>query len=437
MSDFFNRMVNNNIETENNSREVEVQKLKDVVQKKLPNYIDNQVIFGISDKQQIETIKNHMRHIIHQTGTFLRNYEIDQLVESFVLEITSLGKLSALMEDPTITEIMINAHDEIWVDRSGTKQMTDITYANEQEVLELAQRIARNVGRLIDVQHPYVDARLPDGSRVNIIIPPVARKGVTITIRKFSKEKLGIEDLVKFNSLTPEMARFLRNLVFAKCNIIVSGGTGSGKTTTLNVISNFVPDDERIITIEDSAELQLSNAHFVSLETKDANAEGKGRVTIQDLVKNSLRMYPDRIILGEVRDHTAYDLLQAMNTGHEGSMATIHANNPDECISRMASLILERGQQMEVRQVRRDIGHSLDIVVQINKMRDKKRRIECISEVIVTDDGVVKTVPIYEFKVEGLTEDNKIVGEYVRTDYTPSVNLLYKFKQNGIPTNGF
>lgn len=437
MSDFFNRMVNNNVETENNSREAEIQKLKDTVQKRLPNYIDNQVIFGISDKEQIETIKNHMRHIIQQTGTFLRNYEIDQLVESFVLEITSLGKLSVLMEDPTITEIMINAHDEIWVDRSGTKQITDLKYNNEQEVLELAQRIARNVGRLIDVQHPFVDARLPDGSRVHIIIPPVARKGVTITIRKFSKEKLGIEDLVRFNSLTPEMARFLRNLVFAKCNIIVSGGTGSGKTTTLNVISNFVPDDERIITIEDSAELQLSNAHFVSLETKDANAEGKGKVTIQELVKNSLRMYPDRIILGEVRDHTAYDLLQAMNTGHEGSMATIHANNPDECISRMASLILERGQQMEVRQVRRDIGHSLDIVVQINKMRDKKRRIECISEVIVTDDGVVKTVPIFEFKVEGLTEDNQIVGDFVRTDYTPSVNLLYKFKQNGIPTNGF
>lgn len=431
MSDYLNKIMNQNKETESRSRESETKRLKNLVQKLLPNYIDNQVIFGISDKNQIETIKQHMRHIITTSGTFLRNYEIDQLIETLVLEITSLGQLSPLMQDPTISEIMINAHDEIWVDRGGKNERTSITYKNEQEVLDLAQRIARNIGRLIDVSHPMVDARLPDGSRVNIIIPPASRKGVTITIRKFFKEKIGIDDLIKFNTLTPEMARFLRDLVRSRSNIMVSGGTGSGKTTTLNVLSNFILGTQRIITIEDSAELQMNNEHVVSLETKEANAEGRGKVTIQDLVKNALRMFPKRIIIGELRDSIAYNFLQAANTGHEGSMATVHANNPDQCIQRLTDLVMEGGVYKETQMVRNMVGNSLDVIVQISQMEDGKRRIEYISEVIA-ENGEVFTRPIYEFKVEQITEDNQIIGEFSRTEFPISDNLKYKFKRNGI-----
>ncbi|MCK2000059.1 CpaF family protein [[Brevibacterium] frigoritolerans] len=433
--DYLNKIMNTNMESETRSRESEIIRLKDVVQKKLPNFVDQQVIFGVSDQVEIDAIKRHMRHIIQKEGTFLRNYEIDQLVETLVLEITSLGQLSPLMDDPTISEIMINAHDEIWIDRGGKKERTDFVYKNDEEVMELAQRIARNIGRLIDVTHPYVDARLPDGSRVHIIIPPVARKGTTITIRKFFKEKIDIDDLVKFNTITPEMARFLRDLVYARANIMVSGGTGSGKTTTLNVLTNFIPDTERIITIEDSAELQPNNAHIVSMEAKEANAEGRGRVTVQDLVKNALRMFPDRIVIGELRDATAYNFLQAANTGHEGSMATVHANNPDECITRLSSLVMEGGIYKDNQLVRKMVGDTLDIIVQISRMRDRKRRIEFIAEVLVDQNGEVNTHNIFEYKVESVTDDNQVIGEFVRTEHKLSRGLMYKFRQNGIKTH--
>lgn len=434
MSDYLDKIINQNKETESRSRESEVKRVKDLVQKRLPSYVDRQNIFGISDPQQLEKIKQHMKQIIYKDGTFLRNYEIAQLVETLTLEITSLGKLSPLMDDNTISEIMINAHDEIWIDRGGKKELTNITYKNDEEIFELAQRIARNIGRLIDVSHPMVDARLPDGSRVNIIIPPAARKGTTITIRKFFKEKITIDDLVKFSTVTPEMARFLRDLVYSRTNIMVSGGTGSGKTTTLNVLTNFIPDSERIITIEDSAELQPNNAHIVSLETKEANAEGRGKVSIQDLVKNALRMFPDRIIIGELRDFVAYNFLQAANTGHEGSMATVHSNSPDECISRLTSLVMEGGIYKDSELVRRMVGETLDIVVQISRMRDGKRRIEYISEVIIDKKGEVYTNHIFEYKVSEVTEDDQIIGEFIRTENPLSNNLLYKFKQNGIKT---
>lgn len=432
MSDYLDKIMNKNKETESRSKEYEIKRLKDLVQRKLPNYVDNQVIFGVTDPAQLQRIKGHMKTIIHKEQTFLRNYEIDDLVEVLVSEITSLGKISSLIEDPTISEIMINAHDEIWVDRGGRKELTNIKYDNDEQLIELAQRIARNIGRLIDVSHPYVDARLPDGSRVHIIIPPTARKGTTITIRKFFKEKIGIDDLIKFQTVTPQMARFLRDLVYSKSNIMVSGGTGSGKTTTLNVLTNFIPDIERIITIEDSAELQPNNAHVVSLETKEANAEGRGRVTIQDLVKNALRMYPDRLIIGELRDSTAYNFLQAANTGHEGSMATVHANNPDECISRLTSLVMEGGIFKDSVLVERIVGNTLDIIVQISRMRDGKRRIEYISEVIAKKNGEVYTVPLFEYKVSEVTANNEVIGEFVRTENQPSEHLLYKFKQSGI-----
>lgn len=431
MADFFNRITNQNLESDNQSRIEEIQRLKDIVQIQLPRYTNNQPVFGVTDQDQIAIIKQYMRTIINQSNTILRHFEIDDLIEKMILEITSLGIISPLMEDPSISEIMINAYDEIWIERNGKKELTNLKFQSEEEVLELGQRIVRNIGRLLDVAHPYVDGRLPDGSRVNIIIPPVSRKGTTITIRKFFKEKIGIDGLIKFNTLTPEIARYLEMLVASKCNIVISGGTGSGKTTTLNVLSNFVPNHERIVTIEDSAELQLNNAHVVSLESKEANAEGRGQVTIQTLVKNTLRMYPDRIIIGELRDSTAYNFLQAANTGHDGSMCTIHANNPDECITRLSSLVLEGGILKDPTLVTRMIGESVNIIVQVSKI-NKRRVLEYISEVITDSTGDTYCVPIYQFRVDNVSNTTgEVQGEFIRTNHKLSNRLLYKITQAG------
>ena len=281
MSDLFKKIsdsqvVNNDVDLEN-----EKKIAKEEIQKKLPTYTNFENLFGVTDDKDLRRIKGYMAQIIGKTKTKLKTYEIDHLINELASEITSLGRLTPLVEDITISEIMINGPKDIWIERGGNLIKSEIEYEDDSQLMEMAVRIARNIGRNIDKSHPEVDARLPDGSRVHIIIPPVARKGVTITIRKFFKERLTIEDLVNKDTITPEMARFLKALVYGKANIVVSGGTGSGKTTTLNVISNFIPDGERVITIEDSAELQINSAHLVSLETKNANNEGLGEVNIE------------------------------------------------------------------------------------------------------------------------------------------------------------
>ena len=438
MSDYFSRLTGKqHEEKQSQNREVERDRLKDEIQKRLPGYTQNKILFGLKGEEELRELKGFMSDIIRQLKTFLPVYEQEILIKEMVLEITNLGKISPLMEDPSVSEIMINCMNEVWIERSGNLEKTGIHFKDEEQVMDLARKIVTNVGRMIDPLHPYVDARLPDGSRVHVIIPPVSRKGVTITIRKFFTERLTIDDLIKFNTITPEVARLLQKLVVARANIVVSGGTGSGKTTTLNVLSNFIPDHERIITVEDSAELQLNSAHVVSLETKNANAEGKGAVTIQDLVKQTLRMRPDRIVVGEVRDHTAYDLLNAMNTGHDGSLATIHANDPDSCIDRLVNLVLERGMEINFQAVRSLVANAVDIIVQISRMADHKRRIEYVSEVMMNDNGRVETNPIYMFDIKGTNDDGVIVGEFIRTDYLPSRRLLNKFRSYNIDVSEF
>jgi pilus assembly protein CpaF len=396
MADFFNK--NSNGESTAAAVEKEKIRLKQVVQTKLPNYLDGTNVFGVTDTKQIEIIKKHMRDILDLNVHTLKNYEVKDLIASLILDITSLGKLSPLIDDPSITEIMINGPKEIFVERKGKLVKSDIEYEDDSELLELATRIARNIGRMIDTSHPTVDARLPDGSRVHIIIPPLARKGVTITIRKFSKEKLTINDLIEKETVNNEMAKFLRALVYSKANLVVSGGTGSGKTTTLNVLSNFIPKGVRVITIEDSAELQLSADHVVSLETKNANAEGLGEISINRLVKETLRMRPDRIILGEVRDSTAYDLMNAMNTGHEGSMSTVHANDPESCITRLSNLIKEKpGMGYTDETVENLIGQSLDAVVQISRMNSGARKVTHISLIDIDKSGKLEVIHIYKY----------------------------------------
>lgn len=438
MSDYFSRLTGKqHEEKQSQNREVERDRLKDEIQKRLPGYTQNKILFGLKGEEELRELKGFMSDIIRQLKTFLPVYEQEILIKEMVLEITNLGKISPLMEDSSVSEIMINCMNEVWIERSGNLEKTGIHFKDEEQVMDLARKIVTNVGRMIDPLHPYVDARLPDGSRVHVIIPPVSRKGVTITIRKFFTERLTIDDLIKFNTITPEVARLLQKLVVARANIVVSGGTGSGKTTTLNVLSNFIPDHERIITVEDSAELQLNSAHVVSLETKNANAEGKGAVTIQDLVKQTLRMRPDRIVVGEVRDHTAYDLLNAMNTGHDGSLATIHANDPDSCIDRLVNLVLERGMEINFQAVRSLVANAVDIIVQISRMADHKRRIEYVSEVMMNDNGRVETNPIYMFDIKGTNDDGVIVGEFIRTDYIPSRRLLNKFRSYNIDVSEF
>ena len=428
MSDLFKKIsdsqvVNNDVDLEN-----EKKIAKEEIQKKLPTYTNFENLFGVTDDKDLRRIKGYMAQIIGKTKTKLKSYEIDHLIDELASEITSLGRLTPLVEDITISEIMINGPKDIWIERGGNLIKSEIEYEDDSQLMEMAVRIARNIGRNIDKSHPEVDARLPDGSRVHIIIPPVARKGVTITIRKFFKERLTIEDLVNKETITPEMARFLKALVYGKANIVVSGGTGSGKTTTLNVISNFIPDGERVITIEDSAELQINSAHLVSLETKNANNEGLGEVNIEKLVRASLRMRPDRIIVGEVRDHTAYDLLNAMNTGHEGSMSTVHSNDPISCITRLSNLIKQSGLGHTDETVKGLIGQSIDAIIQISRMRNGSRKVTHISLIDLDKDGLVVINDIYRY-TNHRNKNGEMEFGFIRTNQELTQRMIEKFSE--------
>ncbi len=430
----FNMLGNKEEDKIRGLQKKELKELKNKVSSELANKTTNKKLFGTTDKKELDWLVKTIKGIIEHHGTKLSRTMQKSLVKEMVLEITSLGKIHDLIIDPTISEIMINGYDEVWIERKGKQMLTNIKFNDEEEVRELAIKIVNNVGRSITNSNPIVDARLPDGSRVNIVLFPTAMKGTTITIRKFFKEKLTIKDLIKFNSINEEAAEFLRKLVESRANIIVSGGTGTGKTTTLNIVSNFVPDGERILTIEDSAELQLNNAHVVKLESKDANAEGKGKISIHDLVVTSLRMYPHRIIVGEVRDGTAFELLQALNTGHDGSMTTVHANNASGCITRLESMVLMAGVDMPSRAIRKNIADAVDVIVQIKKMGDGSRKIYSITEVVGYDEGnnIVTIKDIYRFKKKGIDEDGTVKGELEFTGHIVNETLQEKFELSNL-----
>lgn len=432
-STFFDEITSkNNEEIVVKERKEERERLRALISTRLANRLKNVNLFGTKNEKEIKKVEEMIAYIIKESSTFLPYHEQTEIIEEMVKEITSLGRIHHLMEDPSISEIMVNAYDEVWIEKGGKLVLTDVKFREEDEVLNLGRKIAGNIGRRIDNSSPTVDARLPDGSRVHIIIPPLAMKGTTITIRKFKQEKLGIEDLIKFGSITRKGAYFLVASVKARCNIIVSGGTGSGKTTTLNILSNAVPNDERIITIEDSAELQLSNDHVVKLESRPANAEGKGEYTIRFLIKDSLRMRPERVIVGEVRDGSAFDLMQACNTGHDGSMGTVHANNPDACVARLDNLILQAGFELPSKAIRELIGEAVDLIVQIQRMKDGSRKITHIAHVAGYDNeiGAVVTKNIFEWKLTGVV-DGKLQGEFDYTGYEPDEELLEKFERYG------
>ncbi len=342
----------------------------------------------------------------------LTSNEGRMLFEEIIDEVMGLGPLESLLRDPGISEIMVNEAKQIFVERNGRLEMTEKEFYDDGQVMRIIERIVSPIGRRIDESNPMVDARLPDGSRVNAIIPPLALKGPTITIRKFSNEPFTVDDLIRFGTLNHKIAKFLRISVTARRNIIISGGTGSGKTTLLNVLSSFIPHNERIITIEDAAELQLRQDHVVSLEARPANIEGRGAITIRDLVRNALRMRPDRIIVGEVRGGEALDMLQAMNTGHDGSITTCHANSAIDSLSRLETMVLMAGIEFPVRAIRQQVASALDLIVQISRLKDGSRKIVQICEVLGLEGGTIKLNTLFNYKILGLNKSGKIVGEF-------------------------
>ncbi len=349
-------------------------------------------------------------------------------------DIMGYGPIEELVQNPSYSEIMVNGPDKIYVEDKGKLKLTDLKFRDEEHLMNIINRIVSNVGRHVDEASPMVDARLADGSRVNAIIPPLSLVGPVLTIRKFGKKPITAQQLLKFGSLTPQMLQFLEACVKGKLNIVVAGGTGSGKTTLLNVLSSYIPEDERIVTIEDAAEVQLKQEHVITLEARPANLEGKGAVTIRNLVKNALRMRPDRIIVGEVRSEETLDMLQAMNTGHDGSLTTTHANSPRDTVARLETMVLMSGMELPLRAIRDQISSAIDIIVQQSRLRDGTRKITSITEIIGMEGDIVSMQDIFVYETDGTVDTSgKFIGKFHATGVRP--NCLEKIKGNGVTVN--
>ncbi len=347
--------------------------------------------------------------------TDIRNHIFKEVVD----ELFGFGPIETLLNDPEVSEVMVNGPKNVYVEKSGKLVKAQVIFEDNDHVLRIIERIIAPLGRYINADSPTVDARLPDGSRVNAVVLPVSIDGPSITIRKFSKEKLTINQLIDFDSITESMAEFLRACVLARLNIVISGGTGSGKTTLLNIMSSFIPSDERIVTIEDAAELQLQQDHVVRLETKPPNVDGHGEVSIRDLVRNSLRMRPDRVVIGEVRGGEALDMLQAMNTGHDGSLATVHSNSPRDAISRLETLVMMAGMELPVKVIRQQVASAVDLIVQQARLKDGSRKVVAITEVAGMEGDTIVLSDIFKFSQSGIDQENKIIGELKPTGIRP------------------
>ena len=354
----------------------------------------------------------------------------ERLVEELISEILGLGPIEPLLKDPSVTEVMVNGPDSIYIERKGRLQKTDVRFRNTEHLMHIIDRIVTAVGRRVDESSPMVDARLADGSRVNVIIPPLSLTGPCVTIRKFSKDVLTVDKMIEFGSFDQRMAEFLEDCVKGRLNIVVSGGTGSGKTTLLNVLSSYVPATERIVTLEDSAELQLKQDHVVTLETRPPNIEGEGEVTMRDLVRNALRMRPDRIIVGECRTGEALDMLQAMNTGHDGSMTTAHANSARDALSRLETMVLMSGMELPLRAIRSQTASAVDIIVQIARLRDGSRKIINIAEVTGMEGDIITLQDLFYFENHGVDQDGRITGAFLTSGLRPL--CTEKLAMNGV-----
>ncbi|MGP0048187.1 MAG: CpaF family protein [Solirubrobacteraceae bacterium] len=354
----------------------------------------------------------------------------ERIVVELTADIVGHGPLERLLDDDTVTEIMVNGPYDVWVERAGRLHRTPVRFTDEDHLRRIISKIVAQVGRRIDESSPMVDARLPDGSRVNATIPPLSLSGPLLTIRKFGKTRLDMDALIKKNALLPETADLLSRCVMARLNILIAGGTGSGKTTLLNALSASIPDSERIITIEDAAELYLNQRHVLRLEARPKNIEGEGEISIRDLVKNSLRMRPDRIVIGEVRGAEAMDMLQAMNTGHDGSLSTLHANSPRDALARLETMVMMSGYDLPLRAVREQIASALDLLIQVERMSDGTRRVVAVTEVQRMESEVITLQDLYTFQVDAVSHTNQIVGSLKPTGLRPA--FLHKFERRGI-----
>ena len=386
-------------------------------------------LFNIREDQEEEFLES-IRMIIESKAGNLSRIERSRILKEVYDDVMGLGPLEPLLADPDISEIMVNGFNRVYVERRGRIELSNVVFADNTHVMNIINRIVSSVGRRIDESSPMVDARLKDGSRFNAVIPPVSLVGPSMTIRKFSKNPFTSTDLVKFNSFSPKMASFMEACVKSRINIIVSGGTGSGKTTLLNVLSSSIPNNERIVTIEDAAELQLAQDHVVTMESRPPNLEGAGEITIRDLVRNSLRMRPDRIIVGEVRSGETLDMLQAMNTGHDGSLTTAHANSPRELISRLETMVLMSGLDLPVRAIREQVHSAIDIIIHQQRMKDGTRKVINITEVVGMEGDTITLQDIFVYKTEGMDNFGKIRGKFISTGIRP--NFLEKMSAGGI-----
>jgi len=385
-----------------NRKEDPLGSIKDIIHKKIIERIDTGVLEGADEEKRLNIeIADIVEETLKEKELHLSRTERQTMVSYIIDESIGFGPISKYLLDEEISEIMVNGPEQVFVEKRGLLELSDAQFEDNQHVMRIIEKIVSPLGRRIDESSPMVDARLPDGSRVNAIIPPLALNGPTITIRKFAKKPLNVGNLISYGTITSDMALFIESCIKARLNIVVSGGTGSGKTTTLNVLSSFIPDNERIVTIEDAAELQLGQAHVVRLESRPANIEGKGAISIRDLVKNALRMRPDRIVIGEVRGGEALDMLQAMNTGHDGSITTGHANSPRDMLARLETMVLMAGMDLPVRAIREQIASAIDIIIQQARLKDGSRKITHITEVQGMENDTIVLQDIFTLNEKG------------------------------------
>jgi len=414
-----------------------LNELKFNLHQRLIEELDPQKLEGLEKSRAREAVESAARQLIAQEMPGIVGAARDELIAAVADEILGLGPIEPLIQDPAVSEVMVNAPDTVFFEKEGRLYLSSVRFRDENHIMRIVERIVAPLGRRVDESSPMVDARLEDGSRVNVIIPPVAPKSPTITIRKFRVDKMTIEDLIATGTMTRELAEFFRACVLIKLNILVSGGTGTGKTTLLNALSAFIPDTERIITIEDPTELRLQQGHVVSLEARPPSLEGKGEVTQRDLVRNALRMRPDRIIVGEVRGPEAFDMLQAMNTGHEGSLGTVHANSPRDALARLENMILMAGMDLPVRAIREQVASAIHLIIQIARLSDGSRKITHVTEVSGMEGQVVTLQDLFRFEQTGVDADGRVRGEFHTTGIRPKFTEKFQIAGIRLPADLF
>ena len=402
------------------SKEADFENLKRRIHSKLVDKLDLSRVGELEGDVLRREIRLVVEHLCDTEDTFLNRIERDRLVEEVLDETFGLGPLEMLLKDPTISDILINGPKTVYVERAGLMEKTSVVFRDNKHLMQIIDRIVSRVGRRVDEVCPMVDARLPDGSRVNAIIPPLALDGACVSIRRFGANPLKLEDLLNYKSITPEMVMLLEGAIKARLNIIISGGTGSGKTTLLNTLSSFISNTDRVVTIEDAAELQLQQDHVVRLETRPPNIEGKGAITATDLVRNALRMRPERIIIGECRGGETLDMLQAMNTGHEGSLTTCHANTPRDAIARIETMVMMSGFDMPLKALRQQIASGVDLIVQVNRLQGGPRKVSHITEIVGMEQETVVMQDIYHYQQDGVDENGRAIGRFLATGIRPS-----------------